>query len=216
MAIGDELDPLGPTLKRSVATLRDAGVDFVLAGSLACWARGGPRSQNDLDFMLRPAHADRALEALVQAGMRPERPPEEWLYKAWDGEVLVDLIFGPSGLEMDDEVFERADDIAVLAVTTPVMGLEDVLTTKLLSLDEHSLDYADLVGIARSLREQIDFDALRRRTEHSPYAAAFFTLVEGLGISEGSGATVKDPPSASDRHIRPVPGTTSLPGTARS
>jgi hypothetical protein len=216
MAIGDELDPLGPTLKRSVATLRDADVPFLLAGSLACWARGGPRSENDLDFVVRPDDAERALQALADAGMRPERPPEEWLLKAWDGEVLVDLIFGPSGLELSDEVFERGEDIAVLAVTTPVMALEDVLTTKLLSLDEHSLDYGDLVGIARSLREQIDFEALCDRTEHSPYAKAFFTLVEGLGITEGSGAAVKRSPAASERHIRSVPGTASLPGERAS
>jgi hypothetical protein len=33
------------------------------------------------------------------------------------------------------------------------------------------------------LREQIDWDELRRRTEHSPFAKAFFTLVEELGIA---------------------------------
>ena len=40
-----------------------------------------------------------------------------------------------------------------------------------------------LVAMARSLREQIDFESLRRRTEDSPYARAFFTLVEALGIA---------------------------------
>jgi hypothetical protein len=183
MPIGDTLEPLGPTLKRSVAALHDSGIPFVLGGSLAAWARGGPRSENDLDFMVKPQDAERALAALEQIGMRTEHPPEEWLVKAWDGDVLVDVIHGPSGLEMTDEVFARADDIPVLSVETPVMALEDVLTTKLFALDEHSLDYRDLVAIARSLREQIDFDSLRRRTEESPYARAFFTLVEGLEIA---------------------------------
>src|SRR4051794_13656388 len=123
MPVGDILGPLEPTLKRSVAALREAEIDFLLAGSLAAWARGGPRSENDLDFMLRPRDAERGLTALVEAGMRPERPPEEWLLKAWDGDVLVDLIFGPSGLEMTDDVFARAEEISVLAVTTPVMAL---------------------------------------------------------------------------------------------
>jgi hypothetical protein len=183
MPIGDTLGELEPTLKRSVAALREADVDFMLGGSLAAWARGGPRSHNDLDFMVRPRDAERALGALVDAGMRAERPPEEWLYKAWDGDVLVDLIFGPSGLDLTDEVFERAEDISVLAVTTPVMALEDVLTTKLFALDEHTLDYRDLVAMARSLREQIDFESLRRRTAEWPYASAFFALVEALDIA---------------------------------
>ena len=212
MTAGEGHDPLGLTLKRSVALLREAGIPFLLGGSLACWARGGPRSENDLDFMVAPRDAERALQALVDGGMSAERPPEEWLFKARDGEVLVDVIFGPSGLELDEEVFARGEDIPVLSITTPVMALEDVLTTMLLALDEHCLDYGDLVAIARSLREQIDFEALRRRTAHSPYAGAFFALVEGLGLTEGAGARVAgSSPAAGDRHIRAVPRA-SLPG----
>ena len=47
--------------------------------------------------MVKPEDAERALQALVDAGMKAEHPPEGWLYKAWDGEVLVDLIFEPRG-----------------------------------------------------------------------------------------------------------------------
>src|SRR4051812_43537253 len=92
------------TLKRSTAALREADVPFLLGGSLASWARGGPESNHDLDLMVRPEDAERALETLVAAGMRPEQPPEDWLVKAWDGDVLVDLIFHPKGLDVDDEM----------------------------------------------------------------------------------------------------------------
>jgi hypothetical protein len=34
------------------------------------------------------------------------------------------------------------------------------------------------------VREQIDFDAVRERTAESPYARAFFTLLEGLEVIE--------------------------------
>ena len=33
--------------------------------------------------------------------------PEGWLYKAWDGEVLVDIIFRAVGQDVDDGLFER-------------------------------------------------------------------------------------------------------------
>jgi len=36
------------------------------------------------------------------------------------------------------------------------------------------------------LREQIDWDEVRVRTEASPFARAFFTLVEELGVVERS------------------------------
>ena len=41
-----------------------------------------------------------------------------------------------------------------------------------------------MLEIARSLREQIDWDFVRERTDDSPFARAFFTLVEELGIVE--------------------------------
>ncbi len=135
--------------------------------------------------MIKPADADRALEALAAVGMRPERPPEEWLVKAWHGEVMIDLIFHPAGMEMNDEVLARAEMMPVMAVATPVMALEDMLVTKLCALDEHSLDYTALLGIARALREQIDWGELHERVRPSPYAEAFFTLVRGLGIAPG-------------------------------
>lgn len=171
------------TLKKAAGALRDGGVPFMLGGGLAAWARGGPASDHDLDLMVRPEDADEALDVLAAADFRPERPPEGWLYKAWDDNgVLVDLIFEPTGLAITDETFERADDMEVEAVPMKVMSLEDVFVTKLLALDEQSLDYKPLLQIARSLREQVEWGDVRERTKESPYAAAFFALVGELGI----------------------------------
>ena len=41
-----------------------------------------------------------------------------------------------------------------------------------------------MLELARSLREQIDWDFVRSRTGDSPFARAFFTLVEELGVVE--------------------------------
>ena len=172
------------SLKRAAGALRDAGVPFVLGGGLAVWARGGPATSHDLDLMVKPEDADHALEVLERAGMRPEKPPEGWLYKAWDGDVLVDLIFRPVGEPVEDELFERAEELEVNAVGMLVMSLEDVLVTKLKALDEHELDYERPLEFARSLRERIDWADVRDRTEGSPYAKAFFTMIEELGIVE--------------------------------
>ena len=133
-------DPFGPiseTLRKVAATLREADIPFLLAGSLAFWAHGGKETTNDLDLVVRPQDADAALKALAAAGLRIERPPEDWLYKAWDGEVLIDLIFSPAGLDITDEVMERGQEMEVASVTMRVMSLEDALTTKLFALGEH-------------------------------------------------------------------------------
>jgi Nucleotidyl transferase of unknown function (DUF2204) len=173
------------TMKRSVAAFREAEIPFLLAGSIAVWAQGGPEKTRDLDFVVKRTDAERALEALVRIGMRAERPPEDWLLKARDGDVCVDVIFEPLDLPVDDDVLARGRELNVMAMTVPVMALEDVLYSKLLALNEHYADYAGLIGLARAVREQVDWDELRRRTEgKSPFARAFFVLLEGLDILE--------------------------------
>jgi hypothetical protein len=178
----DHFEAIKETLKKAAAALERAEVPFLLGGGLATWVRGGPETDHDLDFFVRPDDAERALGVLSEAGMRPEKPPENWLYKAWDGEVLVDLIFAPSGETITDENFERAEELEVNAVRMQVAALEDVIAAKLLALGEHEADYGPVVEMARSVREQVDWAQVRGRTASSPYAKAFFTLAEELGI----------------------------------
>ena len=175
------------TLKRAAAALRDAGLPFALAGSVACWARGAPQSRNDLDFLVRPQDAEPALQALVDVGMHAERPPEGWLLKAWDrnadgNDVLVDLIFGPRGIPDVGAVLQRAEIVPVAALDLPVVHLDDVMVMKLHAFDEHACDFSGILAIVRAVREQIDWGDVRERTVESPFARAFFTMAEGLGI----------------------------------
>jgi len=176
-------DELLETLKHAAAALREAGVRHALGGGLAVWARGGPQTEHDVDFFVAPADLDRAMQALADAGFRTEKPPEGWLYKAWRGDVLVDLIHDPTGVTVDDELLSRAEELEVQAVRMPVLRAEDVLVTKLLAIREHEVDYDSVLEVARTVREQIDWDDVRARTADSAYAKAFFTLVDELGVS---------------------------------
>jgi predicted nucleotidyltransferase len=181
----DEESPfsdLEDALKRSAAALRAADVPFLLGGSLASWARGGPETRHDLDLMVKPDDLERAVAALQEAGMRHEDPPEEWLTKVWDGQTLVDLIHHPKGTRVDDALIERGEVMSVLGMEMRVMALEDVLVTKLMALDEHALRYESLLAIARALRERIDWEDVRGRTTESVWARAFFVMLQGLGI----------------------------------
>jgi hypothetical protein len=177
-----EVDKLVEAMKHAAAALRDEGIPFALAGGLACWARGGPATDHDVDFLIKPEDAEAAWSALQKAGMRPERPPEDWLLKAYHDDTLVDLIFCPAGGPVTDEMLARADEREVMAMRLPVSSLEDVLAQKLLALTEQEPDYRSVLEIARALREQIRWDEVREKTSGSPFAHAFFTLVEELGI----------------------------------
>jgi hypothetical protein len=174
-------------MKDAVAVLQSAEIPFALGGGLAAWARGGPRSEHDVDLLIREQDADAALAAFDEAGMRTERPPEGWLVKAWHPNgTLVDLIYRPAGGPVTDEALESSPEIEVMALRVRVTALEDLLMTKLLALNEQEPDFGSVLELARALREQIDWEDVRVRTESSPFARAFFTLVEGLGIVEPS------------------------------
>ena len=155
-------------------------------------APAGPTTQPvagtyDVDLMVTAEDADAALDALVAAGMRAEDPPEQWLLKAHDGNVLVDVIYEPSGMTIGDEAFERSQQLTVCAMRTRVMALEDVFSTKLLSMNDNSLDYGPLIKMARAVREQVDWDEVRDRTRNSPYARGFFALAAELDLVELTG-----------------------------
>jgi predicted nucleotidyltransferase len=188
-----EFKAIEESLKRSAAALKDADVPFMLGGSLAVFARGGPESSSDLDLIVKPADAERALDVLTGLGMRREDPPEDWLAKAWDGDVLVDLIFKPLGLEVDDRLIESADRVSVLSIEMAVMRLEDVFTTKLMSMNDHYIDFAGMLKLVRAVREQVDWDEVRTRTADSPYARAFFALLNELDVVPAAAAEAGRP-----------------------
>jgi SepF-like predicted cell division protein (DUF552 family) len=77
----------------------------------------------------------------------------------------------------------RADELEVNAVHMRVMAADDILVTKLCALSEHNADFESVLEIGRSLREQINWDKVRERTAHHPFARAFFVLAAGLGIA---------------------------------
>ncbi|MDQ3756728.1 MAG: nucleotidyltransferase family protein, partial [Actinomycetota bacterium] len=170
------------SLKKAAAALRDAGVPYAVGGGFACWARGGPVDAHDVDLLIRPQDADRALEAAAAAGMRTERPPEGWLVKAWDGDTMVDLIYAPAGGEVDDDLLARAEELSVGGQPMPVATATDVLASKMLASTDHSLGFEGLLEMARALREQIDWDAVEARTASSPHARGFLHLARELGI----------------------------------
>jgi hypothetical protein len=177
-----EFKQIVESLRKAVAALREADVRYCLSGSVASWARGGPETVNDVDLIVDPPDVDKAVAALEAAGMPSEVPPEGWLVKVWDGEVLIDLIHTVTGYESVEEILRRAEVMRVASLDVPVAQMEDVLTPKLLAFDEHYLDYTGALRAARALREQIDWDVLREKTCHSPYARGFFALLEALEI----------------------------------
>ncbi|HEX6352091.1 nucleotidyltransferase family protein [Actinophytocola sp.] len=172
------------TLTKVVNTLAEAGIDFAVAGGCAVYARGGPPSDHDIDVFVREDEARAAQQALIAAGMRGEEPPEDWLTKVYDGDVLVDIIFRPNHRTDMAELLARAEEMRIGPARARVVTGTDLMVDKLLVLDPHRCDFTPLLPIARDLREQVDWDKVARETASSPYARAFLTLVEALSVAE--------------------------------
>jgi hypothetical protein len=179
----DDRAALQDGLRLTAVALSQADIPYALCGGYAAWARGAPEPEHDADFAIREADIDKAKAAIAAAGLEIKDPPEGWLFKAYHQGQLVDVLFRMVGQPIDDGLFERCEVLPVLAVRMPVMEATDILSTKLLVLEEHYCDFARVLPVARALREQIDWPRLRAEVDGNPYSRAFLYLLDQLGIA---------------------------------
>jgi hypothetical protein len=177
-------DPLQEALKAVAVALKKADVPFALAAGYAAWARGGPEPDHDVDFVVAADAVDAARRALEAAGLRVEQPSEDWLFKVFRDDAMVDVLHAQAGTPVGEELLGRAEVMDVLSVQMPVLSPTDVVVGKLLAMDEHYCDFGTALPAVRALREQLDRDLLDQAAAESAFARAFLVLVEELGILE--------------------------------
>ena len=170
------------TLKRVASVLKQAEIPFALGGSFAVYAHGGHSSDHDVDFLIREQDKERALAELSAVGFEVEQPPEDWLVKVYDEGRMVDLIYRPVESPVTDAVLADSVIRPVEAIAMPVLSATQLMMHKLLSYTQHYCDFATGLPVARSLREQIDWDRVRKETAQSPYAEAFLVLLDRLDV----------------------------------
>ena len=175
------VDALREGLKRVAVALKDTEVPFALAGGYAAWARGGPEPTHDVDFLVDDEQAERARQELERRGLDVVQPPEDWLFKVHTDGVVIDVLHRGSGRLLADALRD-ASVVEVLSVEMPVLSATDLLTMKLLSLDEHYCDLGTVLPAARALREQVDWARVREWTAGSPFAEAVLFLLERLEV----------------------------------
>ncbi|MEV6632348.1 nucleotidyltransferase [Actinoplanes sp. NPDC051470] len=173
---------LATTLKRVASVLKQAEIPFALGGSFAVYAHGGHSSDHDVDFLIREQDKERALDELAAVGFETEQPPEDWLVKVYDEGRMVDLIYRPVESPVTDATLADSVTRPVEAIAMPVISATQLMVHKLLSYTQHHCDFATGLPVARSLREQIDWERVRKETAQSPYAEAFLVLLDRLDV----------------------------------
>jgi hypothetical protein len=176
-------DELRDALKRAASALKAQGPEFALAGSYALWVHGGPEPVHDVDFIVSEDDADTAAKTLGEAGFQIDRPPEDWLFKACTGGVVVDVLHRLNGVPVEPATIRGAEVVEVLAIEMPVLAPTRVVSEKLSSLNEHHCEFAALLPGVRAVREQVNWNQVRERTADNDYAAAFLFLTDRLGIT---------------------------------
>ena len=174
-------DDLREGLKRVAVALKEVGRPFALTGGYAAWAHGAPENAHDVDFLVDPQDVDGIVQQLRERDLEVVHPPEDWLVKVRTDGVVVDLLHRANGFDVPDGL-ARAETMAVLSVEMPVLHPTDLVTEKLLALDEHYCDLAQVLPTLRALRERVDWDLVRDRSAGSPFAEAVLFLLERLEV----------------------------------
>ncbi|WP_432560963.1 nucleotidyltransferase family protein [Kineococcus sp. SYSU DK003] len=169
-------------LKRVAVALKESGAPFALAGGYAAWVHGAPEPVHDVDFVVARDDVEQVLDHLRTAGFRIEQPPEDWLVKVDTDGCLVDLLHRSAGAAVDRTLLSRAEGHEVLSVEMPVLSATDVVVAKLCAFDEHTCNFAPPLRVCRSIREAVDWDAVREQTADRPFARAFVYLLEQLDV----------------------------------
>jgi len=123
-----------------VGLLDEAGISYMLTGSLASAFYAVPRATQDIDVVIEAQEGgiERLVEGLLAAGWYADR---EAALQAWRGQTQFNAIDPDTGWKADfivrkdraysREEFGRRERISLLGVELAVASLEDVLIAKL-------------------------------------------------------------------------------------
>lgn len=177
-------DALREALKEVAVALKESEAPFALAGGYGLWARGGPEPRHDVDFMVAEEDAARVRDLLAARDLVVVQPPEDWLFKVFIDDAMVDIIFRVDGETIHRGRFDDAEVLEVDSVRMPVLPATVLLADKLNALEEHACDLTPLLPVARAVREQVDWTDVAARTTGNPFAEACLLLLRRLAVAE--------------------------------
>lgn len=139
---------------------------------------------HDVDLVIAEPDVPRAAEVLAEAGFSIERPPEDWLFKAWLDENLVDVLHRINGEMVTAALVDEASEVEILGIRIPVLPPTPIMLAKLRALTEHYCDFTPLLPVVRAVREQLDWGYLHAQTRDQPFAEAFLLLATRLDLAD--------------------------------
>jgi hypothetical protein len=151
-------------LREAVQAIEGTGIPFLVLGGIASALVGRPRWTHDIDFLVLPDDALRALNGLRQAGFETEETDPVWIYKGFKHGVLVDVIFMiTGGIYLDQEMLIHAvireHEGQALRIPCPE---DQVVIKAIVHREETSRHWFDALGIIA--RSDLDWDYVLHRS----------------------------------------------------
>lgn len=191
---------LAAFLERVVRVLDEAGVSYMLTGSLASAFYAVPRATQDIDVVIEAEREGvaRLVEGLLAAGWYADR---DAAMEAWLGQGQFNAIEPDTGWKADFivrkdrayslEEFSRREQISLLGVELAVASLEDVLITKLEwgRLGDSALQRRDVVQLLERTWQRVDRPYVERWVAALGLEAEWQTALAEAKLPEPPGTT---------------------------
>jgi hypothetical protein len=152
--------------RQALRTMNDAEVPFFLGGAYAlAFYIGVVRHTKDIDLFLRRRDLEATRSAFEAQGWHCELTYPHWLAKVFADGLFVDLIFnlGNGTAPVDDSWLAHAVLGRVLDEPVRILGPEDMIWSKLFTMDRGRYDGADIAHLIRACGQRLDWRLLLDR-----------------------------------------------------
>lgn len=166
-----------PVYADTIEVFHQLKIPFVIVGGIAILEYGRIRVTKDLDFLIYKQDAIRLLDMLPLLGYRTQRTDDNWVYHAFKGGQIIDLLFAlgkgflgnPEGVVLTDEILARGRHVSLDGKVFLVASPEDIIHSKLLVSwkETRQEDFQDALLIIRNSRK-LDWDYLLDKISRYP------------------------------------------------
>jgi Nucleotidyl transferase of unknown function (DUF2204) len=155
---------------RVIREARSAGVRFAFGGAFATAVYTGQlRNTKDFDFYIRPEDREAMIAAVTRADLRDHFDrlsyDRKWIYRASDGDVIVDTIWAMANLRasVDDTWLNAGPHVTIRGEPMRAIPIEELIWSKLYVLQRERSDWGDVLNLIDVRAEIIDWGRLLDR-----------------------------------------------------
>ncbi len=166
--------------QRVMQEARRLGVSFAFGGAFATAVYTGElRNTKDFDFYVLPSDREAMIEATRRARLTDHfqrlQYDRSWIYRASDGEVLVDVIWAMANhrANVDALWIGGGPLVEIRGERVRAIPIEELIWAKLYVLQRERTDWGDVLNLIAAQAAAIDWDHLVSRLgDDSPLLAA--------------------------------------------